>query len=288
MSAPIQSWHTIPTAPDTTLHVLTSIPTTGSANTNPTLLFVHFWGGSPRTYSALAARLAPDFPLVLPALRGWGASTGPADPSAYGAAASAADLAALVAHLQSNASAGRFFEHGLVVVGHSMGAKIAQVLAARGALRGLLRGLILLGPAPLGRLELPPDVRAQQRAAYASRDAAEQVLRHVVLGSDVGADELRALVDDSMRGSEHARMAWPEYGMQEDYEGLVADGGAEGLRIPVAVVVGGVDKIEPAERVDEKVVQVLRKAGASVKMTVLDGVGHLIPVEAPTEVEDII
>ncbi|KAJ7481442.1 Alpha/Beta hydrolase protein [Mycena latifolia] len=288
MSAPIHSWQTIPTAPDTALQVLTSMPAAGSANKNPTLLFVHFWGGSPRTFSALAARLALDFPLVLPALRGWGASTGPADPGAYGVSDNAADLVALVALLHADA-ASDFFKHGLIVVGHSMGAKIAQVLAARGALRGLLRGLILLGPAPLGRLELPPDVRAQQRAAYASRESAEQALRLVMLGSEVSADAVRALVDDVMAGSEHAKLAWPDYGVLEDYEDLAAaEDGVEGLKIPVVIVVGGVDKIETAERVDERVVQVLEKAGASVKMTVLDGVGHLIPVEAPTEVEDII
>ncbi|KAJ6565449.1 Alpha/Beta hydrolase protein [Mycena vulgaris] len=270
MSAPIQSSHTIPTAPETALEVLTSIPSSGS--TKPTLLFLHFWSGSARTFGALAARLSPDFALVLPALRGWGASTGPADPDAYKVADNADDIAALVAHLQADAAG--LFQHGVVLVAHSMGAKIAQVLAARGDLCGLLKGLVLVGPAPLGPLELPIRV-------YSSREAAERALREVVLGSDVGAEEMRRLVDDGVGGSEQARMAWPKYGAREDYEHLVAGNGVEGLKIPVAVVVGSLDKIETVERVDERVIQVLKNAGASPTMTVLEGVGHLMPVEAP-------
>ncbi|KAJ7145807.1 putative alpha/beta fold family hydrolase [Mycena epipterygia] len=289
MSAPRQSSHTITTAPDTRLQVLTSIPVTGS--TKPTLLFVHFWGGSTRTFGALAALLSPDFPLILPALRGWGASTGPEDPAAYKVTDNADDLTALVAHLRGDpalAAAG-FFQHGLVLVGHSMGAKIAQVLAARGDLGALLTGLVLIGPAPMGRLELPAEMREQQIAAYRSRESAEVALTQVVLGSDVGAEELRRLVDDCLGGSEQARMAWPTYGTQEDYEDLATGrSDVDGLKIPVAVVVGGLDIIETADRVDEKIVQILKKAGASVTMTVLDGVGHLMPIEAPKPLEVII
>ncbi|KAJ7704482.1 Alpha/Beta hydrolase protein [Mycena rosella] len=288
MTAPIQSSHVIPTAPDTKLEVLTSIPVAGSIK--PTLLFVHFWGGSARTFGALAALLSPDFPLVRPSLRGWGASTGPADPDAYGITDSADDIAALVAHLRADAAlaAAGFFQHGLVIVGHSMGAKIAQVLTARGDLGALLKGLVLIGPAPLGRLELPAEMREQQIAMSSSRESVELVLRHVVLGSDVGTDELRHLVNDFVGGREQAKLAWPKYAMMEDYGGLASKEGVEGLKIPIAVVVGGLDKIETAEGVDERVVQVLKKAGASVKMTVLDGVGHLMPVEAPKELENII
>ncbi|KAJ7765871.1 Alpha/Beta hydrolase protein [Mycena maculata] len=261
------STHTIETAPGTKLEVLTSIPTTRS--TYPAILFVHFWGGSTRTFGALAARLSADFPLIRPALRGWGGSTGPEDPDAYKVTDNADDLAALVAHLQTNKalSAAGFFQHGLILVAHSMGAKIAQVLAARGDLDGLLKGLVLIGPAPLGRLELPAEMREQQITAYSSRESAEMALKYVLLGSDVGADELRRLVDDCVGGSEQTRMAWPKYGTREDYENL-ATSGAEGLKIPVTIVVGGLDGIE---RVEERVVRVLKEAGASV--TTHDSVG---------------
>jgi len=90
-------------------------------------------------------------------------------------------------------------------------------------------------------------------------------------------------VDDCVRGSEHARLAWPKYGMQEDYEEL-----AQGLKIPVVVVLGGPDKVETAERVNERVVQILKKAGADVTLTVLEDVGHQLPVEAPRQLEEII
>ncbi|KAF8208118.1 Alpha/Beta hydrolase protein [Mycena galopus ATCC 62051] len=281
----MESSHTIATAPGTTLQVLTSVPSTRSSK--PTLVFVHFWGGSRRTFGALAARLRTDFPLILPALRGWGGSTGPDDADAYKVTDNANDLAALVACLQADEAlvAAGLFQHGLILVGHSMGAKIAQVLAARGDLGALLKGLVLIGPAPVGKLELPAEMREQQMTAYSSRESAELALKYVMLGSDVGADEVRLLVDDCVGGNEHAKMAWPKYGTREDYEVLLA---AASLKIPVAVVVGSLDKIETAERVDEKVVRVLEKAGAFVKVAVIQDAGHLMPVEASGKLEEII
>jgi pimeloyl-ACP methyl ester carboxylesterase len=62
----------------------------------------------------------------------------------------------------------------------------------------------------------------------------------------------------------------------------------QGLRIPVGVVVGGLDKVETAQRINERVVQVLMAAKADVTMTVLEGVGHLMLVEARRQLEEIV
>ncbi|KAJ7178100.1 putative alpha/beta hydrolase [Mycena filopes] len=272
----------ITTAPGTALEVLTSTPNITSG-ARPTLLFIHFWGGSASTFSALAARLSAEFPLILPTLRGWGASTGPTDAAAYKVTDNANDIAAVVAQLQADSTL-PLLQHGLILVGHSMGAKIAQVLAARGDFGGLLKGLVLIAPAPLGKLEPSAEMREAQIAAYSSPESAEQALKHVLLKSDLGVEELRRLVADCVAGTEVARLAWPTYAIREGYEAL-----GEGLEsIPVVAVVGGLDTIEPAEVVQERVVRVLNAAGASAEMVVVSGVGHLIPVEAPQEVDQII
>ncbi|KAJ7720831.1 Alpha/Beta hydrolase protein [Mycena metata] len=283
MSA-IQATHTITTAPETMLQVLTSTPATVSHR--PTLLFIPFWGGSSRTFGALAARLSPDFPLILPTLRGWGASTGPADPAAYKTTDNANDLVAVVTQLRADRTllAAGLLQHGLILVGHSMGGKIAQVLAARSDFGALLKGVVLIAPAPLGKLEPSAEMREQQIAAYSSKELAERALKHVLLGSDVGVDELRLLVEDCVSGSEFATLAWPKYAIREDYETVAS--GTEGLKI--IAVVGGLDKIETAEIVEDRVVRVWKKAGASVPMVLLEGAGHLIPVEAPQRVEEVI
>ncbi|KAJ7291328.1 Alpha/Beta hydrolase protein [Mycena rebaudengoi] len=283
MSAPIQSLQTITTALETNLRRI-SRQTLRSPLKVARICSI-------RSFSALAALLQADFPLILPTLRGWGGSTGPDDPAAYKVTDNADDIAALVAHLQADKALidADLLQHGLILVGHSMGAKIAQVLAVRGDLRPLLKGLVLIGPAPLGKLELSTEMRAGQSAAYSSRESAELVLKQVVLGSDVGADELRSLVDDMTGGSEHAKLAWPTYGTAEDYEALLSEKiGMEDVEIPTAVVVGGLDKIETFERVDEKVVQLWKKAGASVTVTVLENAGHLIPVEVPRGLDTVL
>ncbi|KAJ7052786.1 Alpha/Beta hydrolase protein [Mycena amicta] len=271
--------YSIQTAESTILDVHTSWPAANTKHT-PTLLFVHFWGGSWRTFDKLAALLAPSYPLVIPSLRGWGKSMGPADGSRYRILDHAEDIEALVAApVLRNAG---FFQDGLVLVGHSMGGKIAQLLAVRGNLR--VKSLVLIGPAPLGKLELPLEMREQQKTAYATKESAAMVMQHVLLapGSAVGEDTIGRLVDDCLAGSEGAKKAWPEYGMQEDYRDLL-----ERLELPVQVVVGALDIVEPRERVKEEVVRVLENAGAVVSLTVLDGVGHLIPVEAPEQLANI-
>ncbi|KAJ7764601.1 hypothetical protein DFH07DRAFT_956058 [Mycena maculata] len=204
-----------------------------------------------------------------PACPAWGGSTGPEDPDAYKVTDNADDLVALVEHLRADAvlSEAGFFQRGLVLVGHSMGAKIAQVLATRGDFDGLLKGLVLVCSAPLGPMELSAEMRSQQLTAFSTRGSAEMALKHFVLGSDVGRDEVRRLVDDCV--------------------GELREVGRKRIK-PVAVVVGGLDKIEAASKVDEIVVRVLKNAGASVTMTVLEGVGHLIPVEAPEQLAVII
>ncbi|KAJ7016711.1 hypothetical protein C8F04DRAFT_1280764 [Mycena alexandri] len=195
MSA-IQSSHTITTEPDTTLQVLTSL------------------------------RLPPDFPLILPTLRGWGVSTEPADPTAYKVIDNADDLAAWPAAARSHPR--RTF-HGR-----------EDCAGARGARRfgALLMGRFLVPPAPMGKLEPSAEMREQQIAAYSSKELAERTLKHVLLGPDVGVAEMRLLVEDCVSGSESAMLAWPKYAIWEDCETL-ASGTAEGLKVPVIAVVGG-------------------------------------------------
>ncbi len=64
---------------------------------------------------------------------------------------------------------------GAIVVGHSMGGQIAQLLAATAPSR--LKGLLLFTPVPLGGLALPPSTLASFAAAGGQRGALEAILR---------------------------------------------------------------------------------------------------------------
>ncbi len=77
------------------------------------LVFLHYWGGSSRTWKHVTAGLAPDFHTIAIDHRGWGESDAPA--SGYALADLAADAEGVVKALDLK----RY-----ILVGQSMGGKV--------------------------------------------------------------------------------------------------------------------------------------------------------------------
>ncbi|MCJ1439535.1 MAG: hypothetical protein MMC23_000014 [Stictis urceolatum] len=256
----------------------------------PVLLFLPFWGGTKNTYRKMVPHLSSRYSLICPTLRGWGNSAGPDDSLAYGIADYASDIVLLMQSLDQG-----LFKNGLVLVGHSMGGKIAQYLAAQmsravGRLSDeiKLRGLVLLSPAPMGSFALPQQMRAQQREAYLTGlDVARFAVQNVLLGqsNDLGTDDIEALVQDVLSGRDEAKRGWIDYGMAEDWKILLDECLEE---VQMLVVIGDEDKVEPRGRVEKEVIELWRAAGAIVSFKTLPGVGHLLPVEAPVQVAKMI
>lgn len=155
-----------------------------------------------------------------------------------------------------------------------MGGKVAQLIAGRHQVKGL-KGVVLLAPAPPTPLVLSPDMKVQQLSAYETPESAEFVVRNILSSSKLSDEVVGILVEDMVRGSEVAKKAWPGYGMDED---ISED--ARKIDVPVLVVVGDEDRAETVERVEREVLGNIK----GVEMVVLEGKGHLLPVEAPEEV----
>jgi pimeloyl-ACP methyl ester carboxylesterase len=108
----------------------------------PALAFLHYWGGSARTWQGVIRRLEGQARCVALDQRGWGESV--AKDGRYDLGVMADDVEAVVRSLDLR----RF-----VLVGHAMGGKVAQVVAARRP-KGL-EGLVLVAPAPPTPMEVP-------------------------------------------------------------------------------------------------------------------------------------
>lgn len=237
----------------------------GTRNQQPSLVFLHFWGGSSRTFSPIIAHLSSNFHCITIDLRGWGSSSGPQRPEGYSVNDLASDIEALIPKLGIN---------DLVLVGHSMGGKVGQLVAGRQVVKGL-KGLILIAPAPPTPLELPPEMKKIQLAAYSGPESAEFVVRNVLSSSELSDETVGNLVQDMLKGNEYAKEAWPAYAMGED---IVEE--ARKIDIPVLVIAGGHDKVEPVERLRSEVLGNIHGA----QMSIIQDSGHLIPVEAPSKV----
>jgi predicted SnoaL-like aldol condensation-catalyzing enzyme/surfactin synthase thioesterase subunit len=156
-----------------------------------------------------------------------------------------------------------------VLVGHSMGGKVAQIVAKRQP-AGLER-LILVGPAPPTPMEVPPEQRDAMLASYGSREGVLQAL--TILSGSVLPDPLREqVIEDTLSGQLAAKRAWTQSNMLAD-----VSPGLEAVRTPVTVVVGDRDRVEE----EGKLRAIFMRYFPQAQFRVLPGIGHLSPLESP-------
>ena len=245
-----------------------SLPTAALAYTDSgqgeaTLVFLHYWGGSARTWAPVIARLAPGVRCIAVNLRGWGGSS--ALDGRYGLDAMAEDVLALISAQQAQA---------IVLVGHSMGGKVAQIVAKHGPPG--LQGLVLVAPAPPTPMAVPAAQRSAMLASYQTREGVLQAL-DVLAGSPL-PDVLREqVIADTLAGHPDAKRAWIEGGMVDDISA-----GLGAVSMPVEVVAGEQDQVERHDALRASFAAALPQA----RFRVLPGVGHLSPLEDPAAVAD--
>lgn len=232
----------------------------------PALVFLHYWGGSSRTWQHVIDALAPDMRTVAIDQRGWGQSDAP--PSHYALADMADDAQAVIQSLDLEQ---------YILVGHSMGGKVAQLLASRHP-HGLV-GLVLIAPAPPSPLGLPLHVREGMTHAYDTRESIIATVNNVLAPDGLDAADLDTVIADSLRGAKAARDAWPLAASQEDISPAVAT-----IDVPVMVVSGEHDRVDTPEALKRELLPLIPHA----QLTVLPGVGHLLPLEAPDDIADLI
>lgn len=241
-----------------------TVEDTGAKNTGAgdlALIFLHYWGGSARTWDPVIACLPASVRSVALNQRGWGGSV--AADGRYDLEALADDVLAV-----TGALAVRRF----VVVGHSMGGKVAQVLAGRRPAG--LGGLVLVAPAPPTPMQVPEEVRAGMLASYQSREGVQQALG-VLAGSPLSHDLHEQVIADTLRGEAGAKRAWPDGGMTQDISA-----GLQGATLPVDVLIGEHDQIEHEAVLRPALSRLLPQA----TFTILPEAGHLLPLEAPKAV----
>lgn len=229
----------------------------------PALVFLHYWGGSSRSWRHVVDLLAPEFRAVAIDHRGWGRS-GASESHSYGLADLADDAQAVIEALDLE----RY-----ILVGHSMGGKVAQLMASRRP-HGLT-GLALVAPSPPSPLNLPPPVRQGMVRAYDTRESIIATVDQVLAPGGLDPDDLETVIADSLAGAPAAKQAWPLSASQEDITAAVAD-----IAVPVIVISGELDRVDPPEVLQCELLPHIPQA----QLHVLPHVGHLLPFEAPYDI----
>lgn len=232
----------------------------------PALVFLHYWGGSSRTWQHVVDALSPDYRTVAIDQRGWGKSAAPE--SGYALGDLADDVLALVDALALES---------YILVGHSMGGKAAQLAASRRP-RGL-RGLVLVAPTPPTPLALPLEARQGMVHAYDSRESIVATVQQVLAPDGLSDGDLDTVTADSLAGALQAKSAWPLATSQEDITADVSE-----IDVPVIVISGEHDRVDPPEVLRRELLPRIPQA----RLMVLPGVGHLLPLEAPADLASVI
>jgi pimeloyl-ACP methyl ester carboxylesterase len=229
------------------------------------IVLLHHFGGSARTWDGVVGRLRDEYDCVTPDLRGFGAANEAAGP--YTLVQYAEDVDDLVERLG--------FER-YVLVGHSMGGKIALAFAARRPAG--LAALVLLAPSPPTPEPMSEEDRAAALAGHGDRDASLATIAKITAGP-LSTDLVARTADDMVRSSKVGWTAWLERGSREDISASI-----DGLAVPTLIVSGAADSAIPAGVQSAQTLPCLRKG----RLAILAGKGHLLPVEAPEAVADYI
>ncbi|MFP4893417.1 alpha/beta fold hydrolase [Paraburkholderia sp. EG304] len=226
------------------------------------LVFLHYYGGSSRTWDKVAQALPDRYRIVATDHRGWGDSDAPAH--GYRIEDLANDAEGVIEALGLK----RF-----VLVGHSMGGKVAQLIASRRP-EGL-EGLVLVAPSPPSPMLLSEEERATLSGAYQSRESVEFVIDNVLTARPLDAACREQVIEDSLKAAPQAKAAWPEIAMREDISAAVTS-----IVVPTIVISGERDQVDRVATLQAELLPRVPHAA----MHILPGIGHLSPLESPAEV----
>jgi pimeloyl-ACP methyl ester carboxylesterase len=243
--------------------------TTTSGQSAPGLLtFVclHYWAGSGQEWEGIAKLLAPDFAVLAPDLGGFGEAPAPA--TGYTVDAYADQLAA---YLTDKAPA-RY-----VLVGHSMGGKIALALAARQP-AGLV-GVALLSPSPPTPEPMTEDDRQGSLRAFGQPAKARETMEHITARS-VPKQVQQQIINDNLRSTKAAWDAWLLHGSRENIADRLCH-----IKVPCAVLAGDQDAVMSPSVHGLETLPLLPEG---TPLEIIGGAGHLLPYEAPEEVATLL
>ncbi|MEZ0540358.1 alpha/beta fold hydrolase [Fibrella arboris] len=252
--------------------MLTTLTRTPPHTTKPALVFLHFFGGSIQSWNAVLDQLAEEFYCLTIDLPGFGESPALTEHQ------SVDDVSNEVAAVITAQLGTRPF----LLIGHSMGGKIALALAA-GTLADYrstgLRGMVLLAPSPPGaepitnkdrqemleQPSLPPD---EQRKA-AGKTVAN--ITNLPLSDTIR----QQLIADNLRSSPQGWSAWLTTGSLNDITDRMGR-----IDVPVTILAGDHDNALPHSVQSTMVQPYLPQA----TIEIISGAGHLLPLETPTAV----
>ena len=239
------------------------------------IVFLHYLGGSAEEWRGVIDALPPGYETVTVDLPGFGQH----------AATSGYDVASMAAHVAVILGPGP--HPPWTLVGHSMGAKVASVLARRAldgdkGLAGLAALVLVAGspPAPEPMTDAKRDEMLGWFAGDAARSRREaERFVEVNVGRPLPAHAREGAVRDVLRTRRDAWRAWLTDGSREDWRERIGR-----IPLPTLLVAGSEDDaLGPDAQRD-----LMGPHFPDHRMEIVQGSGHLIPLEHPASLAQLI
>lgn len=231
---------------------------------NLSLVFLHYFGGSSNSWTEVIAQLQHEVHCIALDLPGFGDS----EPLA---GSTVEDVATCVAALVQQLQLQQY-----ILVGHSMGGKIAIAIAATQPAE--LRSLVLLAPSPPTPEPMEETERSHLLHNRGDRATAEKTA-HKITAHPLSVLLLNRVIQDNIRSSPTAWRAWLECGSRQDISAEMSK-----IAVPVLVVAGAEDPVISKGLLQQEVVDRLTTA----RLVVVPQVGHLLPIENPQAITELI
>jgi pimeloyl-ACP methyl ester carboxylesterase len=232
---------------------------------------LHFLGGSFRTWHWVREQIRPSLKFIAFDLPGFGR-------------ANDQDGSSVEQMSKAIAEQIRFQQpRRWILVGHSMGAKIAAVIArwaedGQSGLSGLVGIVQIAGsppsPEPMGDTKRQtmldwfrsgPDISRQQAETYIDENS----------GALLASDRKQQAVADVLSANKDAWRLWLRVGSREDWSARVGE-----IAIPTLILAGGKDQGLGADAQ----LTLMAPHFKNHRLETFRGAGHLLPLERPTEI----
>lgn len=238
----------------------------GNTGHKPVLVFLHYFGGSAKSWQFVISELESYYSCIAIDLPGFGNTAMLAKPS----------LNSYADFVRQQLVAKGVTDY--ILIGHSMGGKIALQCAVDDYKNEQVQGLILVAPSPPSFEDIPESEQAKMRK-----------IPHIEQSkSKVEADTMIRLTDERfdiaiktpLQVAAEARKWWIDEGTRES----IADNTRQ-LNVPVTLIVS---KDDPAINWAMTRAQTIPNLPLEVEILTIDTIGHLMPLEDPTLIASMI
>ncbi|MGB3532450.1 MAG: alpha/beta hydrolase [Microcoleaceae cyanobacterium] len=225
-------------------------------NGNQTLVFLHYFSGAAQSWQWVARQL-PNYRCIAFNLPGFGGTPALQQPTIQRYAET---ISQAIAELELE---------NYTLIGHSMGGKLALQVAA--TISQPPQRVVLIAPSPITTEPMPDEEKQRMLNNHPSPENARTTLKNAT--KQPLDDQQQALIIQTHQNVEQTAWRWwLLQGMNHSIADLVSQ-----LQIPVTVLASKDDPVIPYNMIQTDVIDLLPNAN----LITIEGVGHLIPQEAP-------